>query len=72
MKTNVFMIIIASAFFALTGLMAAQYYTDSQAIKAGLQQCVVMIEGRSVDKAWVKDCNQVVLDVQYEEDSDPE
>ena len=51
MKTNGMILITATGFFALLGLMAAEYYTKHEAINAGLQQCVV--DGAYV---WQKDC----------------
>lgn len=51
MKTNGMILITATAFFTLLGLMGAEYYTKNKAIDAGLQQCI--IDGSYV---WKKEC----------------
>lgn len=64
MKINMMMIIVAIAFFTLATYMGAQIYNDHQAIKAGLQQCLVQTKEGIYHKLWATTCDKLIIEIE--------
>lgn len=56
MKINFMMWMIALSFFTVLGILGTEYYIQHEAIRNGLQQCVVAINADTYEAIWTKEC----------------
>ena len=61
---NMFQAIIAVAVFVLAGYMGMQLWNDHEAIKAGLQQCLVQDSNGISHEVWATACDKLIIEIE--------
>lgn len=53
---NFMMGLVVLSIAIVLGILSVEFYTQKQAVDAGLQQCLVEVDGKN-QIIWAKDCN---------------
>lgn len=62
MKTNFILALVILSLIIILGILGSEYYISNKAIDAGLQECLVTVDGKTVSKHWAKECDQIVIE----------